>query len=94
MFITVLYFRFFGIQQICSNLAEVTEDNCVRYLELAELISARSLLEESITIILQNLDTITSTDDFISLSKRNPEIMQIVFERIKEARLKELENVQ
>ena len=66
-------------EQVCSNLAVVTEENCCRYLELADLISAPALLQESISTILAHLDTVTSTEDFAALAKRNPGMFALLY---------------
>ncbi len=53
------------------------------------MITAPKLLEEALRVILSNLHVTTSSSDFDIASKRNPQLMDIVFERVKECKEKE-----
>jgi hypothetical protein len=76
--------------QICSNLAIVTIDNCCQFLEVADMINAPNLLEEAVSVIINNLSEIITSPHYISMKQTNPTCLQSIFNRIQEIKSLEM----
>ena len=65
-------------------------ENCIKYLEIADLVSAVNLREEALSVLVNNLGDVVATDDYRTLAQTNRSLLEKIFTRIQDIKSLEM----